>query len=138
MPAKKVSINGNAPPLGQRHNRNMPAPKPTKIHHKNRRPAQVYLREWLKWRGLTAEQLAGRMETSKSVISKLMNGQQRYNQDWLEQIAYALDCDVQELYRPPDAPTANELLAQMAPEAREAAMKVLVDLAQIRKTGTNG
>lgn len=116
----------------------MPAPKTVKIHHKNRRPAHVYLREWLKWRGLTAEQLAGRLETSKSVISKLINGQQRYNQDWLEAIAYALDCDVRELYRLPDAPTANELLDKMDPAARETAMRVLVDLAQMRKTGTNG
>lgn len=110
---------------------------PTQIRHKQRRPARVFLREWLDYRGLTAEQLAGRLDTSKSVVSKLMNGRQRYNQDWLEAIAYALDCDVPDLYRPPDAPTANELLARMSPEARETAMNVLVDLSKL-KTGTDG
>lgn len=109
---------------------------PTKIHHKNRRPARIFLREWMEFRQITAEQLAGRLETSKSVISKLVNGRQRYNQDWLEAIAYALDCDVAQLYRPPDAPTADELLSQMSPEARETAMNVLIDLSKFR-TGTD-
>jgi len=110
---------------------------PTKIHHRNRRPARLFLREWLDYRGLTAEQLAGRLDTSKSVISKLMNGRQRYNQDWLEAIAFALDCEVDQLFRPPTAPTADELLAQMDPRARETAMKVLLDLSSL-KTGTDG
>ncbi len=109
---------------------------PTPIRHKQRRPARVYLREWMEYRGLNAEQLAGRLETSKSVISKLVNGRQRYNQDWLEAIAYALDCEVSDLYRPPDAPTADELLAGMSPEARDTAMNVLRDLSKFR-TGTD-
>lgn len=46
--------------------------------------------------------------------------------------AYALDCDVPDLYRPPSAPTANELLAQMSPEARETAMGVLYNLSKLR------
>jgi transcriptional regulator with XRE-family HTH domain len=108
-----------------------------KIHDKGRRPAKVYLREWLDYRGLTAERLADRLEVSKGQISKLINGKQRYNQDWLEMIAFALDCDVPDLYRPPEAPTANELLSRMTPEAKETALKLLVDLANYR-TGTSG
>lgn len=111
-------------------------PKLTRIHHKNRRPAHVYLRDWLAYRSLSADQLAGRMDTSKSVVSKLINGQQRYNQDWLERIAFALNCDVPDLYRPPNAPTANELLSQMPPELQETALKVLYDLSNYRKTGS--
>lgn len=110
---------------------------PTKIHDKGRRPAHIYLREWLDYRGLTAERLADRLEVSKGAVSKLMTGRQRYNQDWLERIAYALDCEVQALYRPPEAPTANELLASMPPDVRQTAMNVLVDLVKYRlgKTG---
>lgn len=108
---------------------------PAQIRNRLRRPARVYLQEWIEHRGLTAEQLAGRLDTSKSVVSKLATGKQRYNQDWLEAIAYALDCEVQQLYRPPNAPTANELLSMMTPEARETAMNVLVDLSKLR-TGT--
>lgn len=109
----------------------------TRIHDKGRRPAHIFLKEWLEYRGVTAEKLAGRMDVGKSVISKLMTGKQRYNQDILEQIAYALNCDVPELYRMPMAPTATELLAKMPPEIRETAMNVLVDLAKAR-TGTGG
>lgn len=110
---------------------------PTRIHHTaHRRPARIFLKEWLDYRGLTAERLADRLETSKSVVSKLMTGKQRYNHDWLERIAYALDCEVWQLYRPPRVPTADELLAQMDPIARETAMNVLVDLSKLRKTGT--
>lgn len=109
---------------------------PAKIHHKQRRPARVFLKEWLEYRHLTAERLAGRLDTSKSVISKLMNGHQRYNQDWLEQIAWALDCEVYQLYRPPETPTADELLSQMQPDVRETAMRVLLDMSSW-KTGTN-
>lgn len=108
---------------------------PTPIRHKNRRPARVFLREWLEHRHLTAEQLAGRLETSKSVVSKLMTGQQRYNQEWLEAIAYALDCEVPELYRPPNAPTAHELLSGMNDEQRELAVRALRDISNW-KTGT--
>lgn len=107
---------------------------PTRIHTGNRRPAKIYLREWLDHRALTAEQLAGRIETSKSVVSKLMNGKQRYNQDWLERIAYALDCEVQDLYRDPNAPTRDELLRRANPEQ----LKQIIDFAEyvMRKNGT--
>lgn len=90
----------------------------------------------MEYRHLTAERLAGRLDTSKSVISKLVNGKQRYHQDWLEALAYALDCEVHELYRPPDAPTANELLARMDPEMRTSAIRFLQDMSTW-KTGTD-
>lgn len=118
-----------------RDNGNMP--KPVQIRNRARRPARLFLREWLVHRGLTAEQLAGRLETSKSVISKLENENQRYNQDWLEAIAFALNCDVPDLFRHPDAPTAAELLGKMPPDVRETAINVLVDMAKL-KSGTNG
>lgn len=128
-----VSISNNVIRFSQCDNRNMVI----KIHDKGRRPAKVFLKEWLEYRGLTAERLADRLDVSKGQISKLMNGKQRYNQDWLEMIAFALDCEVPELYRSPQAPTANELLSKMTPEAKETALKVLIDLANYR-TGTGG
>ncbi len=131
MPHGQVSLLNNVFSVEKCENRNMPI----KIHDKGRRPAHIFLKEWLDYRNLTAEQLAGRLEVSKSAISKLMTGKQRYNQDWLEMIAFALNCDVPELYRPPEAPTANELLSRMPPEVRETAMNVLVDLAKVRTAG---
>lgn len=106
---------------------------PTEIRNKLRRQAKVYLQEWRDKKGLTQEQLAERIETSKSVISKLENGRQRYNQEWLEAYAFALDVDVPTLFRHPDAPTPSELLAGMTPDQRVIAMALLETLA---KTGS--
>lgn len=129
----KVSVPANAHCNIMRDNMAMI----TEIHNKGRRPAKVYLREWIDYRGMTAERLADRIDASKGTISKLMTGKKRYNQDWLELIAYALNCEVPDLYRLPTAPTANELLARMTPEVKETAMKVLADLANYR-SGTGG
>jgi transcriptional regulator with XRE-family HTH domain len=109
-------------------------PMPTRIHHKNRRPAHVYLAEWLALRKLTAEQLAGRLEISKSVISKLMNGHQPYTIPLLQAIAYALDCEVAQLLRPPLAPTRDELLEKASPEDLRRALELIET---VRKTGTD-
>lgn len=83
-------------------------PKPLQRISYPRRESTIFLEDWLEYRKMTAEQLAGRMETSKSVVSKLANGKQRYNQDWLERIAFVLDCEVRDLYRPPSAKLALE------------------------------
>lgn len=100
-----------------------------------RRPSKVYLKEWLEYRGMSAEHLAGKINASKSVISKLANGRQRYNRDWLEKIAWGLDCEVAHLFRPPESSVADDLLAKMTPETRETAIRVLSDLAEL-KTGS--
>jgi transcriptional regulator with XRE-family HTH domain len=115
----------------------MPA-RPQKPDIRPRRPAHVYLAEWLESRKMTAEELADKMQTAKSVISKLMNGRQRYNQDWLEQIAFWLKCDVAQLYRPPLDPTAEELLSQLSPTRKKTAIGVLESLIEEDKTGTGG
>jgi transcriptional regulator with XRE-family HTH domain len=52
-----------------------------------------YLREWRKHRGLSQERLAERFGTTKSRISELETGKERYNQDVLEMLADALDCE---------------------------------------------
>ncbi|MFD1199979.1 helix-turn-helix domain-containing protein [Brucella gallinifaecis] len=62
---------------------------------------RLYLFEWIDFRKTSAQQLAKRIKTSKSVISKLGNGKQRYNQDWLEKIAEGLQCDPVDLLRHP-------------------------------------
>lgn len=66
-----------------------------------RRPSRLFLREWLDHRGKTQDKLADEINTGKSVVSKLVTGEQRYNQDWLERIAFVLKCEVRELFKPP-------------------------------------
>lgn len=54
---------------------------------------KTFFREWREHRGLTQEQLADRMETTKANISRVESGKQGYTQDYLEALAIALQTD---------------------------------------------
>lgn len=54
---------------------------------------RTYLREWRKFRGLTLEQLAARIEATPSSLSLLERGQSAYTQGTLEALALALGTD---------------------------------------------
>jgi transcriptional regulator with XRE-family HTH domain len=56
-----------------------------------------YIREWRKFRGLTQEQLAGRLGVVTSSVSQLETGKQGYSQPMLEAIAEALRCEPADL-----------------------------------------
>jgi len=52
-----------------------------------------FIRQWRKKRGLTLEQLAGRLDVATSSISQLERGKQGYSQPMLEAIADALQTE---------------------------------------------
>lgn len=52
-----------------------------------------FIRQWRKKRGLTLEQLAGRLDVATSSISQLETGKQGYSQPMLEAIADALQTE---------------------------------------------
>lgn len=131
---RQVAIFGNVKSGVFGLNRGMPANVPTT----NRRPAPLYLREWVEFRRLTGEQLAARIGTTKSVISKLANGRQRYNQDWLEIIAFHLDCDVPDLFRHPESPSCEDLLRRMGPQQRRLAMRAVEDISRWSEPSADG
>jgi len=91
----------------------------------DRHSSKLYLHEWLKKKQLTAEGLAEKLNTSKSVVSKLANGRQQYTQDWLERISFVFNCDPVALLRDPDCESADEILKKLDKDARERALKVL-------------
>ncbi len=98
-----------------------------------------FLKEWRKHRGLTQQQLADRVETTKSVISTLENGGQRWNQDLVEALAEALSCDpVDLLIRDPSAPEPIWSIWDRVPAVnRDQALRVLEAMAQPPKTTSN-
>jgi transcriptional regulator with XRE-family HTH domain len=65
-----------------------------------------HLREWRLSRGLSQEQLAERIGTSKGYVSDLERGERRYNQDLVEGLAGALDISVAQLLG--QSPTENK------------------------------
>lgn len=106
-----------------------------------RERSRWFLREWRKHRHLTQDQLAARLETSKSWISELENGKRRWNQDVLELLADALNCDPADLImRDPTAPDPIWSIWDRIPLARrDLAMKSLEVFADpAKKTGTHG
>nr|WP_321463970.1 helix-turn-helix transcriptional regulator [uncultured Cohaesibacter sp.] len=58
-----------------------------------------YLREWRKHRGMTQEQLAEAIDSTKQTVSRMESGQTPYNQPFLEACAEALDCEPWELLK---------------------------------------
>jgi transcriptional regulator with XRE-family HTH domain len=50
-----------------------------------------YLKEWRKFRGMTQQELADALETSKSVISDMERGELQLSPKWLRRIAPILE-----------------------------------------------
>lgn len=56
-----------------------------------------FIKAWRKFRGLTQEQLASRMDVAVSTISQLETGKQGYSQPTLEALAEAMSCQPADL-----------------------------------------
>ena len=64
-----------------------PVKKPTRQRRRH------FIREWRENRGLTQEQAADRVGVSSTTWGRIENNRVPYNQDFLEEAAYALQCD---------------------------------------------
>lgn len=109
-----------------------PLPKPKRARH--------YLREWRKYRSLTQERLAERIDATPSTISQLENGLINYTQPTLEALADALNCEPGDLLsRDPNIEGAVIDLMRMLRAASDADQgKALRVVREILGTGTDG
>lgn len=105
----------------------------------NERPKH-FIREWRKYRGLTQEQLAGRIDMTPSTVSQLETGKQGYSQGTLEALAYALQCEPGDLLvRDPTRPDAIwSIWETLSPAEREQGIRLLTALKGGDRTGTDG
>nr|WP_321457254.1 helix-turn-helix transcriptional regulator [uncultured Cohaesibacter sp.] len=62
-----------------------------------------YLREWRKHRGMTQEQLAEAIDSTKQTVSRMESGYSPYNQPFLEACSEALSCSTADLLIGPPA-----------------------------------
>lgn len=99
-----------------------------------RRPFRHYLREWREYRELTQQQLADRVGTGKDQISRWESGGRTMSANVIAALADALQLEPRDLFRDPDAPSADELLRNATPEQRRLAFQ-LIETAL--KTGTD-
>ncbi|MCS3692033.1 transcriptional regulator with XRE-family HTH domain [Bradyrhizobium elkanii] len=97
---------------------------------------RTFFKEWRTFRGLSQEQLAGRLETSVASISRIENGTQPYTQDVLEALADALMTDPASLLmRNPEDP---EAIWSLWERAKPGERQMIVDIAKtVTKTGTD-
>lgn len=93
--------------------------KPTRARH--------FIRAWRKYRGLTLEQLAERVEVTHGAISQLERGETNYTQPMLEAIAKALQCTPADLIMrdPNDSSAPWSIWERLEPEQREKANSYL-------------
>ena len=108
----------------------------TKIAYRHKRARRrTYIREWREHRGLTQEQLAGRLETSVASISRIESGTQPYTQDTLEALADALQTDVASLLM--RNPKDEEAIWSLWERAKPGERRMIEDIARtVTKTGT--
>lgn len=90
-----------------------------------------YLREWRKHRGLTQQQLADLLNTTKGYVSQLESGKRNYTQRQLEALADALKCLPGDLLMrdPGDGESLWSVWSEIPDEKREDAIAVLKALA---------
>lgn len=98
---------------------------------------RTFIREWRKYRKLTLERMADRLEVTACALSQLERGDVNYTQPMLEALAIELKCEPADLImRPPTAAPALQVVWDSIPEAdRPRALQVLAAFA---RTGTGG
>lgn len=89
-----------------------------------------FLREWIKYRGLTQDKFRQRLGISKGRMSDLVSGKERYNRDHLWEFAEILDCEPWELINrnplePPPADMASiaDTIQRIPIDERERALR---------------
>lgn len=75
-----------------------------------KRPARLYIRQWLKQMRLDQKDVAELMGVEPGTLSKLLSGKMDMTTDYLGRIADALNLSVKQLFKDPAAPfSADDL-----------------------------
>jgi transcriptional regulator with XRE-family HTH domain len=78
-----------------------------------KKPVRLYIAEWRNLRKMNQQQLADRIGSTKSSISRWETTNRDITLGALGAIAEALSCDVEDLFRDPARPSADALLRNM-------------------------
>ena len=93
-------------------------------------PFRHYLKEWRLKRGLTQQQLAQRLNTTKGHISRYERGHRAMTSHVQFRLMRALGITPVQFFMHPDLPSADALLERLAPADRQRyikALRVLID-----------
>jgi len=86
-----------------------------------------FIRSWRKYRNLTLDQLAERLDVTAGTLSQLERGNTQYTQPMLEALADALNCEPSDLItRDPKSAVGIMMVWEQIPEGdRSKALEVL-------------
>jgi len=98
-----------------------------------RRRRHLYILEWMKARGLSDEQLALKVGTTRVTIWRWANEQHRLNPEKIERLATALDLEPPELWRPPSRRSIDAILANAPDEVNDMAADVVERMVRQRR-----
>jgi transcriptional regulator with XRE-family HTH domain len=90
-----------------------------------KKPVRLYLAEWRNHRKMSQEQLASRIGSTKSSISRWETNDRDITLGALGAIAEALNCDVLDLFRDPARPSADAFLRNMDDSTRRQALRLI-------------
>jgi transcriptional regulator with XRE-family HTH domain len=93
-----------------------------------KRPRRQYLRQWRELRGLTQEQVAERLDTSKGQVSRWESGGRGMSAGVIEALEEALQLEPGDIFRDPAQPSVDELLRNATPEQRQQVLSVVAAL----------
>jgi transcriptional regulator with XRE-family HTH domain len=90
----------------------------------------TFIKAWRKFRKLSQEAAAERVDVDRTTLLKIEKGQLPYNQDFLEKLAFAYGCEVDELLKvdplKPDPPRLiYSRLRAASPEDQDRIMRVV-------------
>lgn len=125
----------NATRLGRPPFYSVPMPR-KRLPKRTRR--RTFLREWREHRLLTQDQAAERLNIDRTTLSRIERGVTAYHQDFLEEAAFAYQCEPQDLLmRNPldhDAIWSIEDQLKAATPGQREQVRAVVD-ALLKKTG---
>jgi transcriptional regulator with XRE-family HTH domain len=86
----------------------------------------LYIAEWREHLGLTADQVAGRIGTSRQTIYRWEKDQKRLTPEKIGALATAMDIRPERFWRPPDStPSLDALLAPESAEVKATAVDIV-------------
>jgi transcriptional regulator with XRE-family HTH domain len=81
-----------------------------------RRRAHLYIKEWMDHRGLSDETLGNRLGVARQTVYRRRIEQHRLTPDKIAEFASALDCEPEDLWRPPSRPSIDAVTSDLPDE----------------------
>lgn len=100
-----------------------------------KRPVRLFIQQWMDKLGKNQTDIYNRLadpasekSLSTGTISKKLAKPEKMSVEWLHKIAWALDLEVEDLYRDPNRPTQEDLLRDLDPTQKTVVIEMIKGL----------